>query len=120
MRAAALLLLMTTAAAAEPLLELGSDGRRVTVMAHGVRGPAQPVAHGDSIEVALKSVAQPGRVELNDATVKRLMLVGGSRPRLLIALHHSKRTTERLAGEAKIETLDGALRVVMPREPQLS
>lgn len=118
MRALGLVLLLaSTAAAAEPALALGSDGERLAVTARGAVGPAMPEAHGDAIEVALKSVAQPARVESSDATVKRLTLVAGSRPRLVIALHHSKHTTEKLAAEARVEMIDGALRVTFPREP---
>ena len=103
-------------AAAAPPLELDLDGGRLTVIARGAVGPALPQAHGDSIEIGLTSVTQPAQVESTDATIKRMSLVAGSRPRLVIALHHGKRTTERLAALARLEMVEGTLRVTVPRD----
>src|SRR4051812_24547073 len=101
-RALTLAMLLATAAQAHAAggaaLQLVEGGDSVTVVAHGAVAAAEAhvTARGDSLELPLLPGATPARLDSDDAMVKRMEIVGGVAPKLIVRLHHSKKTCERL------------------------
>ena len=52
----------------------------------------------------------------NDETVKRVALVGGEKPRLIVMFRHGSRTAQKLTGASTITNTGDGFRVVIPRK----
>jgi len=102
------------AIAGEPI-EIEAGDEVVTVIARGVHAAGTLHARGDRIELELDAATR-GRAELDDETIKRAELLSDP-PRLSIALHHSKRSTELTAANARVEIRNGGVVVTLPRNP---
>jgi len=75
------------------------------------------VARGDRLEIPLRKVGEPSLLDRSDddELVRRVQLVTGTRPRLIVQLRHSRHTTERYAQLAVVEKNGDSLRVSLPR-----
>ncbi len=54
-----------------------------------------------------------------DPTIKRVALVGGEKPRLIVMFRHGPRTAKKLTEASSITTTDSGFRVVIPRKHML-
>lgn len=64
----------------------------------------------------------PGRIfakSFDDATVKRIAVIGGESPRVMILFRHGDKTAKKLTDAAEIEPADGGFRIVIPRKKTL-
>jgi flagellar biogenesis protein FliO len=107
-----------TAATSYAAPKMTADDAKITVSAdHADWTGDAPIAKGDTVEIPLKAGAAAQRVDLDDKTVKRIDVVGGESPRMIMRLHHSKSTTLRTASAMQVWMLNGELHVSFPREP---
>jgi flagellar biogenesis protein FliO len=112
----AALLLTATVALSAPVELDGSGNTRVTIVAAGVKASGAVVAHGDALEIPLAASDASAHIDADDATVKHIDLIGGAHPRLIVRLHHSKHTTERIAAATIAEDANGGLKLIIPRQ----
>jgi flagellar biogenesis protein FliO len=110
-------LLTATVALSAPVEFDGSGDHRVTISAAGLKAAGAVVAHGDMLEIPLVATDASAHLDTDDATVKHIDLIGGAHPRLIVRLHHSKHTTERIAAATIAQDADGSLKVIIPRQP---
>ena len=110
-------LLTATVALSAPVEFDGSGDHRVTISAAGLKAAGAVVAHGDMLEIPLAATDASAHIDADDATVKHIDLIGGAHPRLIVRLHHSKHTTERIAAATIAQDADGSLKVIIPRQP---
>jgi flagellar biogenesis protein FliO len=113
-------LLTATVALSAPLELDGSGDHRITVTVAGVKAAGAVTAHGDMLELPLTATDASAHLDADDATVKHIDLIGGAHPRLIVRLHHSKHTTERIAAETVAQDANGGIKVIIPRQPSAS
>lgn len=112
----AAILLTATVALSAPVDFDGSGDHRITVSVAGVKAAGAVVAHGDMLEIPLTATDASAHIDADDATVKHIDLIGGAHPRLIVRLHHSKHTTERIAAATIAQDANGSLKIVIPRQ----
>lgn len=54
-----------------------------------------------------------------DSTVKRVALIGGESPRVMVLLRHGDRIAQKLTEATEIEAVDGGFRILIPRKETL-
>ncbi|MBL4687862.1 MAG: flagellar biosynthetic protein FliO [Nannocystaceae bacterium] len=54
-----------------------------------------------------------------DSTVKRVALIGGESPRVMVLLRHGDRIAKKLTEATEIEAVDGGFRILIPRKETL-
>ncbi len=113
----ATVLLTATVALSAPVDFDGSGDHRVVISAAGVKAAGAVVAHGDMLEIPLAATDASAHVDADDATVKHIDLIGGAHARLIVRLHHSKHTTERIAAATIAQDANGSLKLIIPRQP---
>jgi len=124
-RIAVVLMLLAGVARAEVESQNGlvvvDRGEKVDVIVRGsmaATGPATSV--GDRVEIPLADLPMSAlSLRSADATVGRVEILPGPKPRLSIALHHGRDTTAKIAGAAEIVTAPEGFRVTLLRSSAL-
>ncbi|MEM6994271.1 MAG: flagellar biosynthetic protein FliO [Myxococcota bacterium] len=66
--------------------------------------------------------AGPKRIfaeSFGDETVKRVALIGGESPRVMVLLRHGDKMAKKITAAAEIEPVDGGFRILIPRKKTL-
>jgi flagellar biogenesis protein FliO len=111
----AVVLLTAAVALSAPVEFDGSGDKSVIISAAGIKANGAVIAHGDMLEIPLAATDASAHVDADDATVKHIDLIGGAHPRLIVRLHHSKHTTERIAAATIAQDANGDLKLIIPR-----
>ncbi len=106
--------------AVSPITVVTTD-ETVEINVRGVVPDADAVAwRWGKLHLPLES--GPGQIfakSFDDATIKRIALVGGESPRLMVTLRHGTRTSRKLVEATDFELVDGGFRLIIPRRQSL-
>lgn len=107
-------------AVAESPLRVFDTGTHVAIDVRGVStGHAVRWLHG---KLQLTIDDKPGKLtaeSVEDATIKRIALVGGEKPRVVVIFRHGSRVARQLTEATKVEPTGHGFRVLIPRKETL-
>lgn len=114
---ATVLALGGAAHAADIQLERSDDN--VVVVVSGAAATTDTIrTRGDKIDITLESSVGRQRLEIDDATIRRIDLYPGRKPMLSIKLRDGRTFTKLALRTATIENTGDAIRLTIPRDPR--